>query len=290
MLLLVLLLFFLYIQPNIIIFLFTNIISILLFIIIIIIIGFYNSSFSFGLLMIFIIFIITINTSKEGYQSITWSKELIEKFIEYQYYHNPIYIFDMNIIQKQVSPKEAENYFKNGKWIWSPEIEEMYKYAILTNPNINYNQLSSLEQAQKIYNETAIKEILGWNSKEGNFILNGAVIGQSKHLPKNINNTIQCDSDGNMLKIINKNVDIYPGYMIQNKTKLSPEEIPKVLNGFKFINKPCNPCSNLYDCPFTLNVGDGGEISPIWSYLWKLNKNHNFNLNDNKNYNITTNY
>ena len=145
MLLLVLLLFFLYIQPNIIIFLFTNIISILLFIIIIIIIGFYNSSFSFGLLMIFIIFIITINTSKEGYQSITWSKELIEKFIEYQYYHNPIYIFDMNIIQKQVSPKEAENYFKNGKWIWSPEIEEMYKYAILTNPNINYNQLSSLE-------------------------------------------------------------------------------------------------------------------------------------------------
>jgi hypothetical protein len=81
-----------------------------------------------------------------------------------------------------------------------------------------------------------------------------------------------------MIKIINKDMDIYPGYMIQEKSVLPSEDIPKTLAGFHFIDNPCNPClqkiqdSNNKNCKFKLNVGDGGEISSIWKYLWGFNK------------------
>jgi hypothetical protein len=45
------------------------------------------------------------------------------------------------------------------------------------------------------------------------------------------------------------------------------------VNGFKFLNGACNPCSPLdnppnYSCPFSLNTGNGAEVSPIWKLLW----------------------
>jgi hypothetical protein len=115
---------------------------------------------------------------------------------------------------------------------------------------------------------------MAWNSKEGQFILNGAVIGHSDGLPSNVNNQIKCNTKGQMMKIINKDVDIYPGYMIQEKKFLPSEDIPKTLAGFKFIDGTCNPCvqDGKNYCKFKLNIGDGGEISSIWKYLWGLNK------------------
>jgi hypothetical protein len=52
-------------------------------------------------------------------------------------------------------------------------------------------------------------------------------------------------------------------------------EIPKLVPGFKFLKGECNPCVALndpanYSCPFSLNVGDGGEVSTIWKDLWGL--------------------
>jgi hypothetical protein len=39
------------------------------------------------------------------------------------------------------------------------------------------------------------------------------------------------------------------------------------------LNGPCNPCAPLdnppsYSCPFSLNTGNGAEVSPIWKLLW----------------------
>ena len=52
------------------------------------------------------------------------------------------------------------------------------------------------------------------------------------------------------------------------------EDLPSVVPGFKFLGSPCNPCGALnsdadYSCPFSLDIGDGAEVSPIWSTLWK---------------------
>ena len=261
----------------------------------------FNHSFAFGLFMIFLIFYLSIYKSissdkvasdnvaslkvaslkvaslKEGYTSSTWSNELIERFLAYQYFHNPRYIFDIDIIQKQASSEEAEDYLNNGNWTWSPEVEKLYTNYVSQLPFVSISSNSSLEDAKKIYNETAITDLMAWNSKEGQFILNGAVIGQSPGLPKNINNQIKCNTKGKMIKIINKDVDIYPGYMIQEKKFLPSEDIPKTLAGFKFIDEICNPCiqGGKNNCKFKLNIGDGGEISSIWEYIWGINKKKN---------------
>ena len=265
----------------------------------------FNHSFAFGLFMIFLIFYLSIYKSissdnvasnnvvsdnvasnnvasnnvaslKEGYTSSTWSNDLIERFLAYQYFHNPKYIFDIDIIQKQASSEEAEEYLKSGNWDWSSEVENLYTNYIYQLPFVSISSNTSLEDAKKIYNETAITDLMAWNSKEGQFILNGAVIGQSPGLPKNINNQIKCIK-GKMMKIINKDVDIYPGYMIQEKKFLPSEDIPKTLAGFQFIDEICNPCiqGGKQNCKFKLNIGDGGEISSIWEYIWGINKKNN---------------
>jgi len=296
-----LLLFLLYIIPKIMIFLFRSIMGFILIFTIIYLISRkknsfrFNHSFAFGLFMIFLIFYLSIYKSissdnvasdnvaslkvaslKEGYTSSTWSNELIERFLAYQYFHNPRYIFDIDIIQKQASSEEAEEYLKNGNWNWSSEVEKLYTNYIYQLPFVSISSNTSLEDAKKIYNETAITDLMAWNSKEGQFILNGAVIGQSPGLPKNINNQIKCIK-GKMMKIINKDVDIYPGYMIQEKKFLSSEDIPKTLAGFQFIDEICNPCiqGGKNNCKFKLNIGDGGEISSIWEYIWGINKKKN---------------
>jgi hypothetical protein len=271
----------------------------------------FNHSFAFGLFMIFLIFYLSIYKSissdnvgslpvaslpvaslpvaslpvaslpvaslKEGYTSSTWSNDLIDRFLAYQYYHNPNYIFDIDIIQKQASSEEAEDYLKNGKWKWSNEVEKLYTNYTYQLPFVSISSKTSIENSKKIYNETAITDLMAWNSKEGLFILNGAVIGHSPGLPKNINNQIKCNTKGQMMKIINRDIDIYPGYMIQEKKILPSEDIPKTLAGFQFIDEICNPCiqGGKQNCKFKLNIGDGGEISSIWEYIWGINKKNN---------------
>jgi hypothetical protein len=204
-------------------------------------------------------------------------EKLIQQFLTYQYYHNPNYIFDIDIIQKQASSEEAEDYLKNGKWKWSNEVEKLYTNYTYQLPFVSISSKTSIENSKKIYNETAITDLMAWNSKEGLFILNGAVIGHSPGLPKNINNQIKCNTKGQMMKIINRDIDIYPGYMIQEKKILPSEDIPKTLAGFQFIDEICNPCiqGGKQNCKFKLNIGDGGEITSIWEYIWGINKKNN---------------
>ena len=198
--------------------------------------------------MFFIILFLLFYSNRyiEGFEN-GWNNQLINEFLSYQNLYNPHYIFDMNILQKQVTAHEARQYLKIGEWYWTPEIERIYKNMI-EKDNIPNHPYFAMKKAKRIYNQVAIQELLSWNTKEGKFILNGA-------------NKIKCNING----------------QIENNNHLiSPQELPSLLNGFQFIKQPCNPCEILqedvpnYNCPFTINTGNGNKVSPIWAYLWGM--------------------
>jgi hypothetical protein len=219
------------------------------------------------------------------YSSGFWSPELIDKVVRFQRSQNRNIQFDMNIIQQQASPEEAETLLKTGKWPWPSEIKDMYKQAITKNNVINLSSTTSLEKAQSIYNASAIKRLLSWNSKEGNLLLYGQKIGHTKGLPNNINNFVRCGTDmmGNssMKKYTYTGRDGINGSLTSRVDPVSNEEIPGLVNGFQFLEGECNPCVALndppdYSCPFLFNNGSGsGSVtgrkpSSIWSYLWGI--------------------
>ena len=290
----------LYSYPPLFIFLFNNILGNLLLAVGVIGVGVFDVRWAIGLAAIFVILYqaFKLNTAslssaslKEGFTN--WSPQLITDFKKFEKTNNPNFQFDLNIIQKQASPEEVQYLLKNGKWPWSDEVKSLYRDAIMRNSSISMDPGVALDVAQTIYNETAIKQMLSWNTKEGAFLLTGVTIGHTKGLPDNINNIIRCgynsSDDGSpvMEKIVNVGYNGINGSMIQNTSEVSDADIPNLVPGFKFLKEPCNPCVALndpanYSCPFSLNVGDGGEVSAIWQNLWGTSTNNN-NNNSNTN-------
>jgi hypothetical protein len=149
----------------------------------------------------------------------------------------------------------------------------MYKNAVAENWNISVDLGTSLNSAQSVYNQFAAMEILAWNTKEGAFLIDGAVIGQSKNMPKNVNNVVRCNTNNGLEKVIYTGYNSINGSLQSQVTPVANEDIPSIVNGFKFLNEPCNPCSALdnppnYSCPFSINTGNGATVSPIWQKLW----------------------
>jgi hypothetical protein len=211
----------------------------------------------------------------------SWSPKLQADFANFENTHNPNFQFDMNIIQKQASPEEVEYLIKNNKWPWSDSVKAMYKDAIMRNSTISMDPGVAMDVAQTIYNETAVKQMLSWNTKEGAFLLTGVTVGHTKGLPDNLNNIVRCglpngvDGGAVMEKITNVGYDGINGSMTKNYATVPNSELPNLVPGFKFLKGECNPCVALddpanYSCPFSLNVGDGGEVSTIWQNLWGL--------------------
>ena len=231
------------------------------------------------------------NTSKslwglfpEGYpipKNTVWPKKVIDDFVAFQKVHNPNLRFDLDIIQRQATASEAETLLKTGKWPWSPDVINLYKNAIAQNNIINAEPGSSLLTVQSVYNQTAIVGLLSWGTKEGSFLLNGALIKHTDGMPDNINNLVRCGKDKETGKISMQKV-VYTGYngvngsIVSKITPISNADIPKEVTGFKFLKSECNPCSALddpanYSCPFSLDVGNGTEVSEVWKQLWGLN-------------------
>jgi len=220
----------------------------------------------------------------EGYsvpKTSIWPQNLIADFIKFQKIHNPNLRFDLDIIQKQANVSEVQALLRSGKWPWSSAVQEMYKQAIQENNVINTEPGASLENAQTVYNQTAIMELLSWNSKEGSFLINGAVIGHNKDMPANINNLVRCGKDNSSGDISMQKIE-YTGYngiygnMNSKVTPVSNSDLPKLVNGFKFLGSDCNPCVALndpadYSCHFSLNTGNGAEVSSVWQKLWGVN-------------------
>ena len=215
---------------------------------------------------------------KEGFQG-GWSQQTIDDFKEFQASRNPNVQYDLTVVQRQASEDDARHLFETGQWPWSKKVKQLYMNAIGGSATISIDPGIALSDAQAIYNENAIKEVLAWGSKEGIFLTHGAVIGHPKNMPKNINNLVRCGTAADGSAVMQK-IE-YLGYnginatMDKKVTDLSPADIPKEVTGFSFINAECNPCVSLndvpeYSCPFKIDVGNGTEVSDIWKIMWGL--------------------
>ena len=211
-------------------------------------------------------------------EGFSWSHKHVHDFLDFEKLTNPGYTFDMKIVQRQASTDELKILLDTGKWPWSDELIEMYKNALMTNNTVRLSPQVGVDAARSIYNENAAKQLLSWNSKEGTFLLTGATIGHTEGMPANLNNIVRCGNRKGSKKNVMEKIS-YLGYNSINgdKTKnvevVENADIPKVVTGFSFLQGTCNPCVALnnppnYSCPFSLDVGDGGDISPIWQNLW----------------------
>ena len=297
-----------YIKPSVFLFLFMSILGNFLLLLFVGLVGYFNVQWAIGLSAIFIILYQASHLSSSSgvsrepfgeldieadtiYTPTTWSQQTINDFLHFQKTHNPNFTFDINILQQQATPAEVQYLLENNEWPWSDEVKKMYRDAIAQSSFISVNLSSSLGEAQAIYNQTAIKELLSWNSKEGTFLLHGATIGNTEllefnhsptahneNLPANVNNIIRCSSDSpsTMQKIIYTGYDSINGSLQSQVTSVENSALPSVINGFKFLKDACNPCVALsnpadYSCPFSIDTGNGPDVSPVWQNLWGLN-------------------
>jgi len=247
----------------------TYIYKILILIIIIITIIFFNS--------------FTKNFGKDGFQNyntISWSPDLIKRFNIYQTTMNKnVNQFNLDQLQRQASPNEAEEYLRIGYWSWPDDLKNLYIEKLWKNPIIKIDPSYALNYAMSIYNQNAIKELLAWNTKEGHFLLYGGDLGVSDGIPKNINNTIKCSTDISNNSVMEKKIytgmNLWNGYINSKTSVVNPEDIPKEMPGFSFVKGTCNPCIALnspgdFSCPFSINIKGNNSISEPWKQLWNL--------------------
>jgi hypothetical protein len=187
--------------------------------------------------------------------------------------------FDLDTLQKQASTDEVEQLLETGFWPWPDSLKNDYIEKVWSSPIIKIDPHYALDYAMRIYNQTAARELLAWNTKEGQFLLYGGDLGVSDGMPKNVHNTIKCSTDSNDNSIMEKKVftgmNLWNGFMNTTTTTVKPEDIPKEMPGFTFVKNPCNPCVALnspgdFSCPFRLNVKGDDSISNPWQSLWQL--------------------
>lgn len=242
--------------------------------------NFMNSIFKLLLIFLLVILIVLTNsyTNIDGFQNnITnkWSSDLIKRFNIYQTTMNDnANQFNLDLLQQQVTPEEAEEYLKTGYWKWSDELKNLYIEKVWASPIIKIDPQYALDYAMRLYNERAVTELLAWNTKEGHFLLYGADLGVSTGMPKDLHNTLKCNADGKMEKKIYTGMNTWNGYMNSNTTIIKPEDIPKEMPGFSFVKTPCNPCAVFnekrdFSCPFRINIEGDDTISEPWKRLFR---------------------
>ena len=291
----------LYLVPSLFVSLFQTLLGNLFLILIVFGVGYYHFIsgiiLAFGFILFYQISHLSFGQKKEGFLDAEanvnmeldapdgatrgpWPADLVEKFLQFQKVLNPQIVYDMKVLQKQATPEEVVHLFKHNQWPWSKKVQDLYQAAIAQNLYISIDPGIALTDAQSIYNQKAVIELLSFQTKEGKFLINGATIGHTKGLPENINNVAVCGIDGKGNSILNKvlytGYDGFDGHMIENITPIENKNVPSVVTGFKFLKGECNPCSALnspadYSCPFSLNVGDGEDVSTVWKMLWGLN-------------------
>jgi hypothetical protein len=247
-----------------------------------------------------------INNLKEGF---TWSQQSITDFTKLQDTLNPHVVFDTNKIQQQASQEEVDYFLQNQLWPWSQEVQDLYKESVMNNQYIQINPEDAVNQARQIYNQQIILEIISWQKKEGQFLLNGVIVNDisgndisgnesysrngagsyafSSGLISTENNpnikVIKCKSDGS------GNYALSQGQYDEDKgaqvySNVEESDLENIIPGFKFVSQPCNPCVALnsppnYTCPFTLDLSNNNQsnnlfsnnISKVWQYLWGIN-------------------
>ena len=238
------------------------------------------------------------STKREGFD---WSPQSTQDFILIQSSINPQKIFDVNMIQKnQASQKEVEYFNKHGLWPWSPQTKELYIESINTNPYIRTWPEDGLNYAMSIYNEAAILRLLSYQTKEGQFLLNGVLVkdpanpNRAEELPSGFGDfpyssglkenrtadVIKCNMSNPKNTTLERIIYTGKGGIYGEQTsKVTPVDynnLENIIPGFTFVNAPCNPCGALnetpdYSCPFRLNIKNKSPfISNVWQQLWNV--------------------
>jgi hypothetical protein len=231
--------------------------------------------------------------SKEGF-----TQDSITDFINVQNTIHRQKVFDMNVIGTQASQEELDYFNETGMWPWSQKVIDLYQAAITRNPYIRTLPEQATNEARTIYNEDAIQRILSYQTKEGQFLLNGVAVTTSdknNDLPSGFGlfgyssgltedkskDTIICnlkdDSNPTIERIqYKRNYGMF-GQQSKQTTPVNYTDLEKVIPGFTFLKSPCNPCKAMsstpdYSCPFSLQLKDDSSvISDIWQKLWGLN-------------------
>jgi hypothetical protein len=234
-------------------------------------------------------------------EGFVWSRDTTKKFNEYQDTVNLNQNrFNMKVLQEQASEDEVKELLKTGYWPWSEDTKKQYMEAVWQNSIIKIDPNAALDYAMKLYNETAAKRLLSWNTKEGEFLLYGSTNDSNKNIIGiSTGDDLLANGEGQGItvdgQISKKNIykcsdDPIPvlqkttinGYNLSNGFKntttvdLALEDIPNEIAGFSFVNGYCNPCAPLnnkpdYSCAFKLNVEGNDEISDVWKNLWQIN-------------------
>jgi hypothetical protein len=208
----------------------------------------------------------------------------------------------MNTINSQASKEELSYFNKNGKWPWSQKVIELYKQAVERNPYIRTLPGEATNYARTIYNQAAILRIISYQTKEGQFLLNGVLVkdpsgNKIEELPSGFGNfpyesgllgnrvddIIKCnmtnDNNPTLERIRYTGKGGIFGEQTQKVTQVDYNDLEKIIPGFTFLSNPCNPCVAVasnpdYSCPFKLKVKRKSPfISDVWQYLWKINEN-----------------
>jgi hypothetical protein len=290
-----------YLIPSFFVSLFDTFLGRIILVFIVILVGLNNYRYGLMLGLILIIFtrFVDIVRSTNGKENFELSQISQNDFLHIQHTINPKFIFDMEIIKKQVSQSELDYFLKNGMWPWSQDVINLYTEAINRNNFIRTYSGDSLNYARKIYNQAAILQLLSMETKEGNFLISGVQInggpkndledlpsgygdfGYQSGLKKHMNPVIKCNIDDNGNASLEKTEYTGVGGIFGEQTsKKSPVDynnLESEIPGFKFLNSPCDPCKALnstadYSCPYSLDVNGGRSgVSSVWNYLWGNN-------------------
>jgi hypothetical protein len=226
---------------------------------------------------------------KEGF---TEKSEL--DFLRIQNTINKQNIFDLNVIQTQATQEELDYFNKNGMWPWSQQTIDLYTKAISKNPFIRTLPEDAVNYTRTIYNQASILRILSYQTKEGQFLLNGVLIKNQnsvEELPSGFGefpyesgliedrtyDIIKCNLSKNSLE---RKTYTGKGIFGQQTNKIESVDynhLENIIPDFKFVKSPCNPCNALksvpdYSCPFDIKIEDKSSfISDVWKTLWNIN-------------------
>lgn len=240
------------------------------------------------------------NVSVSGTFTVDESRKNAEEdFLRIQSTINKNKVFDMNIIKSQTTPEELDYFNSHGMWPWSPDVISLFQEALNRNPYIRTIPEIMTNHVRTIYNEAAILRVLSYQTKEGQFLLNGVLVrdpsgNKMEELPNGFGNfgyeagllgnrvddVIKCnltdDNNPTLERIRYTGKGGIYGEQTERAIPVDYHDLEKIIPGFTFINEPCNPCGSMsanpdYSCAYKLKVKNKTPfISDIWQYLWGI--------------------
>lgn len=112
--------------------------------------------------LLFSLYNIFLGNNREGFE---WTEYQKIEFIKMESTTNPEIVYDLEQLQKYVSPEEIDSFLKTGYWPWSQEVVNLYMKALDKNPFIRKYKDASVKKARKVYNQSAILYILNAQSE-----------------------------------------------------------------------------------------------------------------------------